>query len=75
LNNVIECSLVIPIYKSEKNIPSLIAVLTDFSSRFNNSFEVVFVVDGSPDNSLEALLSSETSACFTFKIIEFSNLT
>ncbi|MBO9436772.1 glycosyltransferase family 2 protein [Ruegeria sp. R13_0] len=50
-------SVVIPVYKNEANIPHLLEELT---ALYNKSFEtgeleVVFVVDGSPDNSLLAL--------------------
>jgi glycosyltransferase involved in cell wall biosynthesis len=56
-------SVVVPIYKNAEFIPELIDALSTvqatISQRFATSLEVVFVVDGSPDNSaavLEALL-------------------
>jgi glycosyltransferase involved in cell wall biosynthesis len=55
-------SLVIPIYKNEANIPFLLEALRDLTKNID-SMEVVFVVDGSPDDSwalLKALLPEES---------------
>ncbi|MDR2175516.1 MAG: glycosyltransferase family 2 protein [Synergistaceae bacterium] len=54
-------SLIIPIYKNEANIPFLLEALRELT-RDIESMEVVFVVDGSPDDSwalLRALLPEE----------------
>jgi glycosyltransferase involved in cell wall biosynthesis len=48
-------SLIIPIYKNEANIPSLLDAIADLQSRLGTPFEAVFVVDGSPDESLMRL--------------------
>ncbi len=45
-------SLVIPVYRNEKNLPALLEALGALNARFEGDFEVVFVVDGSPDASL-----------------------
>jgi len=47
-------SLVIPVYKSEENLPRLFTELEAFAASFGE-LEVVFVVDGSPDGSLRML--------------------
>jgi glycosyltransferase involved in cell wall biosynthesis len=48
-------SLIIPVYKNEENIVSLITVLQGLNSQIKE-LEVVFVVDGSPDSSSKLLL-------------------
>ncbi len=47
----IKNSLIIPVYKNEENIPYLLQELSSFAATQREIFEVVFVVDGSPDNS------------------------
>ncbi len=48
-------SLVIPVYKNEANLERLLAELLKLADRITGEFEVVFVVDGSPDRCLEIL--------------------
>jgi glycosyltransferase involved in cell wall biosynthesis len=48
-------SLVIPVYKNEANLDRLLKEMVDLAIRIPTDFEVVFVVDGSPDRSLERL--------------------
>jgi dolichol-phosphate mannosyltransferase len=48
-------SIVIPTYKSEPNLPFLIDRLTNVLSQCGYEYEVVFVDDASPDNSLSVL--------------------
>jgi glycosyltransferase involved in cell wall biosynthesis len=50
----IECSLVIPVYRNEENIPDLLRALAALAAKVPG-FEAVLVVDASPDNA-EALL-------------------
>jgi glycosyltransferase involved in cell wall biosynthesis len=44
-------SLIIPIYKNEANIPPLLDAIKSMENYIEDRLEVVFVVDGSPDNS------------------------
>jgi polyisoprenyl-phosphate glycosyltransferase len=44
-------SLIIPIYKNEANIPPLLEAIKGIENNLDGTLEVVFVVDGSPDNS------------------------
>jgi glycosyltransferase involved in cell wall biosynthesis len=53
--NTIRYSLVIPVYKNEGSIDRLVERLTRINSSLSNQLEVVFVVDGSPDQSLARL--------------------
>jgi glycosyltransferase involved in cell wall biosynthesis len=48
-------SLIIPVYKNEENLDRLLAELTKLDAQVAEGLEVVFVVDGSPDRSLEIL--------------------
>ena len=48
-------SLVIPVYRNEDNIPRLLRELESLARALPESLEVVFVVDGSPDRSLDLL--------------------
>lgn len=48
-------SLVIPVYKNEANLDRLLAELVKLAQGVPGEFEVVFVVDGSPDRSLAIL--------------------
>lgn len=52
-------SIIIPVYKNEKNIPHLLEALRLIRDKLSQNIEFIFVVDGSPDNShklLEELL-------------------
>ena len=48
-------SVIVPIYKNEENLPALLRALIEIESQLTGSMEVVFVVDGSPDESYVAL--------------------
>jgi glycosyltransferase involved in cell wall biosynthesis len=48
-------SLVIPVYKNEENLDRLLPELLALDAQISEGLEVVFVVDGSPDRSLEIL--------------------
>ena len=52
-----ELSLVIPIYNEEENLPFLMEAIHAALNPLNRSWEVVFVDDGSRDNSLDVLRS------------------
>ncbi len=48
-------SLIIPVYKNEANLERLLRELVRLDEQLENDLEVVFVVDGSPDDSLRIL--------------------
>ncbi|MEO8484450.1 MAG: glycosyltransferase family 2 protein [Acidobacteriota bacterium] len=48
-------SLVIPVYKNEESLPRLLREISALAPRCPGGLEVVFVVDGSPDRSLDVL--------------------
>lgn len=66
-------SVVIPVYRNEGSIPSLIAALSDVAHKARQDFdcavEVVFVVDGSPDNSYAVLAQSLPAAPFSSQLL------
>lgn len=51
----IRYSIVVPVYKNAETIPNLVNVLNDINNKLNGKLEAVFVVDGSPDDSLSLL--------------------
>lgn len=48
-------SLIIPVYKNEASIAPLLQVLQNLNQQLQNQLEIVFVVDGSPDQSYALL--------------------
>src|SRR5262245_54173140 len=48
-------SLVIPVYRNAENLPRLFTEIEKLAGELPVELEVVFVVDGSPDNSLQVL--------------------
>lgn len=57
-------SLIIPVYKNEESIPRLLEAVRQLHGELEQSLEVVFVVDGSPDRSYELLRNAlDTLPC------------
>ncbi|MFO7980774.1 MAG: glycosyltransferase family 2 protein [Candidatus Aminicenantes bacterium] len=54
--NKIDLSLVIPVYNEQENLDQLYTEITASCKELNKSFQIVFVDDGSTDNSLEVLI-------------------
>lgn len=65
-------SLIVPIYKNEENIPSLLSALNSISINLGRDLEVVFVIDGSPDKSLDLLTILLPTMNFPAQIITHS---
>ncbi len=65
-------SLVIPIFKNEENIPSLIKAVAKLETQIEAPFEAVFVVDGSPDESFLRLREALPNASFDSQLIALS---
>lgn len=66
------CSLIIPVYKNEANLPDLLEALTGLQEQSELPMEVVFVIDGSPDRCYELLLSELEHVRFDAKLILLS---
>ena len=62
-------SLIIPIYKNEANLPSLLDCVEEMNQSLNRELEVVFVVDGSPDQCFEILKQELPARSFTSQLI------
>ncbi len=69
---MIAFSIVIPVYRNEGNIPSLLERLASLRAEVPEPAEVVFVIDGSPDRSEEMLLASLASQSFPSQLITLS---
>jgi len=62
-------SLVIPVYKNEANLPALLRCMETMSQTLERKLEVVFVVDGSPDNCYSILKAELTKQAFPSQLI------
>ena len=65
-------SLVIPVYKNEANLDRLLAELVKLAGRVTGEFEVVFVVDGSPDRCLQILRETLPSLPLRTQLLSLS---
>lgn len=66
------CSLVIPVYKNAGSIPELVAALEALDVSLDGRLEVVFVVDGSPDESYALLRDALPSCGFRSQLLLLS---
>lgn len=62
-------SIVIPVYKNAGSIPELLERLASIDRSLGNELEVVFVVDGSPDDSFEILQNAADRLPFAFQLL------
>ena len=53
----VQVAVVIPVYNEEENLPALMQRLMPVMQGLGKSFEIIFIDDGSRDNSLEILKS------------------
>lgn len=65
-------TLIIPIYKSEQNIPHLLEAIAEIDKKYADGFEAVFVIDGSPDNSYIVLNDLLPQYEFNAQVISLS---
>lgn len=65
-------SLVIPVYRNAGSITALLAALEAVDSELGGALEVVFVVDGSPDDSYMQLANALPSAHFQCQLLLLS---
>lgn len=68
----INFSLVIPVYRNKDSIPRLLATLKEMNDVLSGQLEVVFVVDGSPDESYSMLNSAAFSLGFPVQLLAHS---
>jgi glycosyltransferase involved in cell wall biosynthesis len=67
-----EHSLVVPVYRNAGSIGALLAVCTELNRQLGGTLEVVFVVDGSPDQSLPLLQAALPAAPFRSQLLALS---
>ena len=65
-------SIVIPVFRNEKNIDRLVLELERIAGIATMPIEAVLVVDGSPDRSLESLRERLPSAKFSSRLVSLS---
>ena len=65
-------SVVVPVYRNAASIPALVDALRGLAPRVEGGFEVVFVVDGSPDESHALLRDALPAAGFQAQLIELT---
>jgi dolichol-phosphate mannosyltransferase len=63
-------SIVVPIYNEEESIPHLIEALSKLGNRLERSYEIIFVDDGSTDDSA-LLLVKAAEHDQSMKVVEF----
>lgn len=67
-----EFSLVIPVYKNEENLADLFIALSSLAVSLGRKFEVIFVVDGSPDRSFDIIYSEQSALPFRTQLVAHS---
>jgi len=68
----IQYSTIIPVYKNEESIPRLFEALEKLSDSLDQAMEVVFVVDGSPDQSFALIKKQMAFSSFPVQLIGHS---
>jgi polyisoprenyl-phosphate glycosyltransferase len=67
-----ENSLVIPVYRNAAMITPLIAAVEYIASQVEGGFEVVFVIDGTPDDSKALILAALARSSISGVVVEHS---
>lgn len=65
-------SLVVPVYGNQDDIADLVAAIAGIQAQVDVPMEAVFVVDGSPDRSLERLRQALPGAGFASTLVSLS---
>jgi len=65
-------TLVVPVYRNEASIPDLLQTVESIDRGMRGGFEVVFVVDGSPDRSFDLLQGGLDKAAFRSQLLLLS---
>jgi polyisoprenyl-phosphate glycosyltransferase len=65
-------SLVIPVYGNSESIATLIEAVSEIEQALDGGFEVLFVVDGSPDDSRDLLHTALAERGLAARVIEHS---
>ena len=65
-------SVIVPIYRNEETIEKLFDRLDRIAAELKGPLEVVFVIDGSPDNCYELIELGVPGRAFTSQLIRLS---
>lgn len=65
-------SVIVPVFRNRDSLAELVGLLAEFAASKGSGLEVVFVVDGSPDDSLEVLRSLLTTGILESQILVLS---
>jgi glycosyltransferase involved in cell wall biosynthesis len=65
-------SVIIPVYKNEQSLPRLFKALEAMNINLGSQMEAVFVVDGSPDSSLQVIKTALNDLPFAAQLIGHS---
>jgi len=68
----VDCTVVVPVYRNEENIPSLVQRLRDLHAAVPGGIEAVLVVDGSPDRSHALLAEALREVPFAARLMLLS---
>lgn len=60
-NNLLDISVVLPVYNEAENIEFVYQEITELLSKQSSTYEIVFVDDGSSDDTLEKLKTIQTN--------------
>jgi glycosyltransferase involved in cell wall biosynthesis len=66
-----ELSIIVPVYKEERNVPEFVARLTPILESMTADFEVIFALDPSPDRT-EKVILDERARDPRLKLLRFS---
>jgi glycosyltransferase involved in cell wall biosynthesis len=67
-----ECTVVVPVYRNEENVPALLQRLADLHARVPGGIRALLVVDGSPDRSYEHLRAGLAAAPYAARLMLLS---
>lgn len=70
-NKTVQISIVVPVYKEEKNVSEFLARLRPILSQVTEDYEIIFSLDPSPDRSEEVILA-EREMDERIKLLKFS---
>jgi glycosyltransferase involved in cell wall biosynthesis len=65
-------SVVVPVFRNEATLPDLLTQLASLGGSLPHDLEVVFVIDGSPDNSYALLKTRLPAMPFRSQLVSFS---
>ena len=70
--DAVQFSVVIPVFRNRESIPELVERLAGLFESLHGTCEAVFVIDGSPDDSVEVLRRSLSVVPLPAQVIELS---